>query len=91
MRLRAEASIDIDANRKIWISGFAEDVSAEDAPEISKALTESVTEQALSAHEAVGLPVQSAEALLESIRSGDPADRRPRPEDPESMRAFGDD
>lgn len=91
MILKAEASIDIDVNRKIWITGSAEGIEPENVQEVAEALAESVVGQALEAHKAIGLPVATPEDILAAARVGDPADRRPRPEDPPSMRAFGDD
>lgn len=55
MRLKVEATIDIDEKRKIWIEGDAQlgDDELEHIGEVVGALTEHVTTKALDAHEAV--------------------------------------
>lgn len=98
MKLTAEISIDLDANRKIWITGSAEDVEPGDVSQVQQALQEQVTAQGLAAYSVAGPPKpMSAEQVMEAARAsaavpqGDPSERRPRPEDPESMRTFGED
>ena len=98
MRLEAEATIDIDANRKIWIHIFADGVEADQVEQVAPTLAEQVTAQALAAHEHASQKLSiapSAAAVLSSVGSGhpsglSPSERPPRPEDPETMRTFGD-
>lgn len=91
MIIHMEVSIDLDPNRKIWIAGDAE-VDIEDMEQATPVLAESITTQALRAHgdamQRYGLSVGSAEQILASAGAGE---RKPRPEDPESMRTFGED
>jgi hypothetical protein len=90
MNLRCEVSIDIDPNRKIWITGSAGPVEPGQVTDVAAALTESVTSQALEAHKAMGMPVGNADAVLAAARAGDPSERKPRPEDKASMATFGE-
>jgi len=96
MKIRVEASVDLDANRKVWIHGEAEDFEPEQLEETAQTLAQAVTDQALGAYTraaaALGIVPLSAEAVMASagLRTP-PSERRPRPEDPESMRTFGDD
>jgi len=50
MRINFQCSIDIDENRKIWMEGSAEGVDPEQIPDVSKALGDAVTEQALDTY-----------------------------------------
>lgn len=97
MRLEAEATIDIDPNRKVWIHIFADDVAPEQVEQVAPTLAEQVTAQALAAHEHACQKLSiapSASAVLSSVAgypSGlAPSERPPREDDPESMRTFGD-
>ena len=96
MKIKIEASVDLVLNRKVWIHGEAEDFEPEQLEETAQTLAQAVTDQALEAHAraaaALGVVPLSAEALMASagLRTP-PSERRPRPEDPASMRTFGDD
>jgi hypothetical protein len=94
MKCSAEISIDIDANRKIWITGTAEGVEPGDVAQVQEALQEQVTVQGLAAYNHVTPQPMTAEQVVEAARAAsttDPADRRPREDDPATMRTFGDD
>lgn len=54
IKLHADATIDIDKDRRIWIEASAEcDPSEVNLDAICASLTEAVTTQALAAHDAV--------------------------------------
>jgi len=97
MKLSAEISIDLDDNRKVWITGTAEGVEPADVAQVQEALQENVTAQGLAAYNMVGPQLPQAmtpEQVIEAARAAsptDPAERKPRPEDPDSMKTFGDD
>lgn len=99
MIIRVEIGIDIDAKRKIWLQADASPVKPEDAEQISAALIEGVTTQALAVQAVQEQRVEvdpAASAVVAAARASGPQEpppsqRRPRPEDPESMRAFGED
>lgn len=50
MILKAEAGIDIDANRKIWITLSGKTEEGEDPADVIPVLAESIVEATVSAH-----------------------------------------
>lgn len=92
MKIQVEAIIDVDEKRKIWIIGSAEDgVNEDNCQAVTKALAQSVTGQALRTAKERGAPIGSAAHVMSRASSGiDAASRPKRPEDPDSMRAFGE-
>lgn len=98
MKIRIEAAIDLDSNRKVWIQGDAENVEPEQVPAVSQALCTSVTTEALQAYavaaKSLGIVAPSAESILAAVGSRGglaPSERKPRPDDPVTMRTFGED
>ncbi len=57
MRLTSEITIDIDANRRIWLQASADDVGEDDVPKVSSALAEAVSKQGLGTWETVSRAV----------------------------------
>lgn len=102
MKLTAEASIDVDENRKIWIMGNAEDVQPDEVADTARALIDSVTANAIAANGQVGNPLASAPsvdpaaaAIVSKAAKQDaqplaPSQRPKRPDDPATMQTFGD-
>lgn len=96
MILKIETAIDLDANRKVWITGETDVEDPEDFAEAASALAEAVANQALTTYGKagadIGVVAPSAEAILASAASMVPPSQRPkRPDDPPTMRAFGED
>lgn len=97
MNIKAEASIDIDPNRKIWMQAEAKDVPVEKVAEVAAGLQAALTEQVLSAYDFAVPRIEmskSAKDIVDEARKHSdvpPSERRKRPDDPESMKAFGDD
>jgi hypothetical protein len=94
MIFEAEIGLQVDDKRQIWISGKAITEDGEDpadlAPAVIPALVEKVTQEGLAAYERTeARRVISGPVAGASASSGDPT--RPRPEHPETMRAFGED
>jgi hypothetical protein len=99
VRLSIEVAVDIDKDRKVWMVGSATDVEVEDVGDVARQLVEHTTGNALAAFGAavdrLGVSVDpNAASVVAAARAGaqlPPSERPPRPEDPESMRTFGDD
>lgn len=83
--LRVEAAIDIDANRKIWVTGEAdctpEALEEVGIPTIVDALTESVTEQV----------VKTYEKSVPRIKGGGAPEGAGHSAEREPLATFGDD
>ena len=93
MKVKAEIAIDIDSNRRIWLTAEAEPVEPENIAVVSTALNESLADQALAIYEKARIKFEpeAAAIVAAAARRGEGSKRRPRPEDPESMRTFGPD
>lgn len=99
MKLNSEITIDLDDKRRIWMENSAElpdDMPAEDVGKVAAQLVEVTTDNALAAY-AVGADrhppggVEEAGKRLAAAAAAIPASERPkRPEDPASMRSFGE-
>ncbi len=98
MKITCEASIDLDANRKIWITGVADDVPEEHAGKLGSELVQATTANACAAlgqaTERLGIEPIDPGAEIARAAGASPlpaSERRKHPGDPESMRAFGED
>jgi hypothetical protein len=99
MKLSIEVAIDLDQNRRVWMVGSADDVKADEVDKVAPQLVEATTSHAVAAHaaaaERLGVDLEpngAAIARAAAASSGLPlSEREPRPEDPESMRTFGED
>ncbi len=95
MKLTIEAVIDIDRSRRAIIAGNVDNVESTQFRNVVHALAQSVTEQALAAA-VVGVeggvePVGASIAHGAGAEPLAPSQRPKRPDDPNTMRAFGDD
>jgi hypothetical protein len=99
VNFKVEIGIDVDPKRKIWLVGDVGKVELSELKEAAIAVTEAITLQALTARAIAMGDVEvdeDAAKIVEMARKAaadqvPPSERRPRPEDPESMRAFGED
>jgi hypothetical protein len=97
MKLTAEVSIPIDDKRSIWMTAYADDVEPDQLAAAATGLQEALTGQALAAYSIVAptqVDTDAAAIVAAASRRKEtdvPAQQRPpRPEDPESMRTFGE-
>jgi hypothetical protein len=99
VKLAIEVAIDIDRNRRVWMVGSADDVKPDEVEKVAPQLVEATTSHAVAAHaaavERLGVDLEpdgAAIARAAAEASGIPASERPkRPEDPDTMRTFGED
>lgn len=96
MKVTVEINIPVDDKRSIWMTAYTEVEKAEDVGVAATGCAEALTENALGAWSVVAPPSQqidpkAAEIITAARRDEVPASQRPkRPDDPETMRAFGD-
>lgn len=94
MILKVEAVIDIDSRRRAVIAGEVDITGIEQFKTAAHALTHEVATQALTAAAVAAqeLPVERDGAAIAASAGAEPlapSQRRPRPEDKDSMRTFG--
>lgn len=100
MQIKIEVSIDLDDKRQMRLEGSAAPVEVDEIEKAAEHLTGNVVAKAIAGYNVVKetLPKSaSAEDVIEAARratqeaQGPPSERKPRPEDPDSMRTFGED
>jgi hypothetical protein len=96
MKVTVEISVPVDDKRNVWMTAYAEDVEADDVSKAAAGCAEALTDQALAAWSVVAprpaIDPRAAEIVAAAKRDEVPASQRPkRPDDPDTMRAFGDD
>lgn len=63
MVVKIEVAIDLDENRRVWVSGDATPVEPESIAAVASALAENVTAQALAAYQVTKPPPTAAEVV----------------------------
>lgn len=94
MKLKVEAVIDIDSRRRAIISGDVDEVESSQFRNVAHALAQAVTTQALTAAAVGAEGIEPDGAAIASAAGAEPlapSQRTKRPDDPATMRAFGED
>lgn len=64
MKLRTEVAIDIDQNRKLWLTTHADGVEVDDVADVVEGMAGSLLEQAIKAYQIVGPPLKEGETRI---------------------------
>lgn len=99
MDIKVEVSVPVDDKRSVWLTGHAEDVEVEDVGTVTGQMAGAVAKEALELYDqavpATQLEEEAAKIVQAAKARSDrekipPSQRVKRPEDPETMRTFGE-
>jgi hypothetical protein len=99
--IKFEVSIPVDDKRNVWMTGTAEKVPVSKVGDVTAMVGKAVSDQALATFDQAVPPSELEDEAARIVREAKnkgggaeevpPSQRRPRPEDPDSMRTFGED
>lgn len=99
MKIKIEVSVPVDDKRNIWLTGEAEGVEVDDVGKVTAHIAEGISGKAIELYDQAVPPSEIEDEAAQIVRRAKekgkeeipPSQRRPRPEDPDSMKTFGDD